>query len=284
MKQYLLWLSMFSMLVIACSRPNADWLKMVETEKEFAGRSVSHGVPEAFTVFFSEEAVMFRFAPMYARPVYQNRKATPGVVLDWAPTFAEISAAGDLGYTYGPFELSKTDSSGKKTSNGYFISVWKKQPDGNWRVAFDNGISYNEAVLVRDQTEMGPMTKATSADTSVERKKLLARDQAFSTDTQTHGVDAAAGYFSDRVRLFRDNVAPQIGKNAALAQWRTDGKRGEWTAMFAGISGSADFGYTWGVGKRHADQDGKESYARFWRREGNGEWQVVLDVSLVWPQ
>ena len=127
MKRYILLLSLVAILAGSCNRPNTNWITLVETEKEFARRSVAGGIPEAFSAFFADEAVMFRPGPVYARPVYQKRKATPGLVLDWAPTYAEVSTAGDLGYTYGPFELSMTDSSGKRMSHGYFISVWKNR-------------------------------------------------------------------------------------------------------------------------------------------------------------
>ncbi|MCX6240170.1 MAG: hypothetical protein NTY07_21955, partial [Bacteroidia bacterium] len=58
--------------------------------------------------------------------------------LDWAPDFADVSASGDLGYTYGKYTLTSTDSIGNITqSGGIFHTVWKRQPDGQWRFVWD---------------------------------------------------------------------------------------------------------------------------------------------------
>ena len=60
--------------------------------------------------------------------------------LTWSPVAADISASGDLGYTYGTFEFRSKDKEGKETVNhGKYMSVWKKQADGSWKVAVDMG-------------------------------------------------------------------------------------------------------------------------------------------------
>lgn len=46
--------------------------------------------------------------------------------------FAEVSKAGDLGYTYGTYALK-----GEKASSGFYVRVWTRGRDGVWRVALD---------------------------------------------------------------------------------------------------------------------------------------------------
>jgi ketosteroid isomerase-like protein len=60
--------------------------------------------------------------------------------LTWTPTGADISASGDLGYTYGTYEFHSKDKDGKPTVDyGKYTSIWKKQKDGSWKVVLDMG-------------------------------------------------------------------------------------------------------------------------------------------------
>lgn len=58
----------------------------------------------------------------------------------WTPVGADISASGDLGYTYGTFEFRSKDKDGKATVDyGKYTSIWKLQKDGSWKVVLDMG-------------------------------------------------------------------------------------------------------------------------------------------------
>jgi ketosteroid isomerase-like protein len=60
--------------------------------------------------------------------------------LTWTPVGADISAAGDLGYTYGTYEFHSKDEDGKpRVDYGKYTSIWKLQKDGSWRVVLDMG-------------------------------------------------------------------------------------------------------------------------------------------------
>jgi ketosteroid isomerase-like protein len=60
--------------------------------------------------------------------------------LMWTPVGADISASGDLGYTYGNYEFHSKDKDGKPVvEHGKYTSIWKKQRDGSWKVVLDMG-------------------------------------------------------------------------------------------------------------------------------------------------
>ena len=60
--------------------------------------------------------------------------------LTWTPVGADISASGDLGYTYGTYEFRSKDKDGKPVvDHGKYTSIWKKQKDGSWKVVLDMG-------------------------------------------------------------------------------------------------------------------------------------------------
>jgi mannose-6-phosphate isomerase-like protein (cupin superfamily) len=55
--------------------------------------------------------------------------AAPGFSLQWTATKAEISGSGDVGYTAGTYQIGP--------EKGKYITVWKKQADGSWKVTED---------------------------------------------------------------------------------------------------------------------------------------------------
>ena len=48
------------------------------------------------------------------------------------PIKSDVAGSGDLGYTYGKYEI-KGDASGK----GYYVRVWKRVQAGKWKVVLD---------------------------------------------------------------------------------------------------------------------------------------------------
>jgi ketosteroid isomerase-like protein len=60
--------------------------------------------------------------------------------LTWTPTDAMMGASGDMGYTWGHFEGHSKDANGNPVvTSGRYISMWRKEPDGNWKVVLDAG-------------------------------------------------------------------------------------------------------------------------------------------------
>jgi ketosteroid isomerase-like protein len=65
-----------------------------------------------------------------------------GPRVTWTPTEGEILGHGDLGYTVGTWERRARPGTQPPDSRGNYLTVWKKQADGAWRVAFDTGSSF----------------------------------------------------------------------------------------------------------------------------------------------
>jgi ketosteroid isomerase-like protein len=100
-----------------------------QTTKD-AARFVSYFAPDAsaytpgMPVVTGAEAIGKTFAEM---------SSAPGFALSWTATKADVSAGGELGYTAGTYEMSM----GGATDKGKYVTVWKKQPDGLWKVSDD---------------------------------------------------------------------------------------------------------------------------------------------------
>jgi uncharacterized protein (TIGR02246 family) len=64
--------------------------------------------------------------------------AAPNVALSWQASKVEVARSGDLAYTTGAYTDAVKDPQGKLTTDrGKVLVVWKKQPDGRWKVVAD---------------------------------------------------------------------------------------------------------------------------------------------------
>ena len=124
----------------------AERRALMDADRAFSDDTAKRGV-EGWTAWFAEDGVMLPAGAPLAegKAAIRARMARsltyPGFSLVWQPLRAEVSASGDLGYTLGRFEASTTDKSGQRTvlQRGKYVSIWKKQPDGSWKVAVDVG-------------------------------------------------------------------------------------------------------------------------------------------------
>ena len=62
----------------------------------------------------------------------------PDMKLHWQVTKAEASTSGDLGYSTGTYDLSFNGPNGEPVvDHGKYLTVWRKQADGSWKVVQD---------------------------------------------------------------------------------------------------------------------------------------------------
>jgi ketosteroid isomerase-like protein len=58
--------------------------------------------------------------------------------LTWTPEGGRMGPGGDMGFTWGHYESRFKDRDGTpKLKTGRYMTVWKKQSDGSWKVALD---------------------------------------------------------------------------------------------------------------------------------------------------
>ncbi len=141
-------LALFSML-FACQTDQSakieKWKQEIyETELAFSRLSEKEGVEKAFLTYAAEDVVVKRQNRLVIgrdslAAYLANFNANEGnEVLTWEPDFVDVASSGDMGYTYGKYIYRVTDSLGTVTENrGVFHTVWRKQPDGQWKFVWD---------------------------------------------------------------------------------------------------------------------------------------------------
>ena len=101
------------------------------------------GMKKAFLQYISKEGVLLRpgYLPIVGADAidYLSQVNDTAFKISWVPTHGEIANSGELGYTYGVYTLATADT----TLKGTYVSIWKKQADGEWKFVLDSG---NEGV------------------------------------------------------------------------------------------------------------------------------------------
>jgi ketosteroid isomerase-like protein len=116
-----------------------------DLEARFA-RAVAAKDRQAFLAFWAPDAAIF---PPTGGPVIGPDKIweewapileSADVSLTWEPSRVEMAASGDLGYTYGRYESRGKRPGGEVvTRRGCYVTIWRKEKDGAWRVVLDIG-------------------------------------------------------------------------------------------------------------------------------------------------
>jgi len=116
-------------------------LTLLELETKFAADVAARG-GKAFASWFAEDGVTLA----NGRPPVMGRAAIAAQAqwdpkqyqLTWIADGAQMGPSNDMGYTWGHYDGVSKDQNGQtvKTS-GRYITVWKKQADGAWKVSLD---------------------------------------------------------------------------------------------------------------------------------------------------
>jgi ketosteroid isomerase-like protein len=265
---------------------------LVEAERSFAKASMEKGIKETFLTYLADDAIVFRPKPIMAKPLYAQRPHIPGS-LSWKPIFADISASGDFGYTTGPYEYRSQPEKEQADGYGFYVSVWKKQTDGAWRVSFDGGIDCPLSDTTTDEIDLKQQRQKISVKTisqvAVEREKgkLLETDMEFSSRVASEGmVNAYQDYSAYDIRYYRNGEQPVVGKKNVCDKIRQQPGTMIWKPMASDVAKSGELGYTCGISKFETLSGDKKSnsYLRIWKKSKEGNWKVVLDLANPIPE
>jgi ketosteroid isomerase-like protein len=275
-------------------KPGDEWLSalssIVEAERAFSRAAAEKGTKEAFLAFMTEEAVLFRPQPVPGKKWMREHAAPPGK-LSWRPISADVSAAGDLGYTTGPYELRKDPGDPVAASFGNYITIWQRQPDSTWKVLIDLG------------TPNPPPAKPTPDFNPLQAKPALAKKQGMGVDavssmlasldrrlsnlSATKGPAAALRlHVAKEARFMRAGRQPAVGAREVEPLLPVEPGIWTWDPARSGGSISGDMGYTYGAFQLQSAKPGESPaqsgyYLRIWKKQPNDEWKIVLDIAVL---
>lgn len=270
-----------------------DLQAMVETERAFAHTAPEKGIRDSFLAFIADDGILFRPTAVNGKQFLEKQQPRPGI-LTWYPSFADISGAGDMGMTTGPWEFRQKSLEEQPVAFGAFMTVWRKQADGSWKFAIDFGISYDKpdapAAAWQLPANFNRSKTEAKADAAKEQAGLLALEQKFSKASEAQGfAKAFINYAADDVRILREGMQPVVGfKEASSALALKTGTRPlSWQPVKAEVASSGDMGFTYGSFMLESKAKGEVSmtgnYVRVWKKQG-GKWRVIMDVMVETPK
>lgn len=248
--------------------------EIVAAERLFASESPRLGQRQAFLNFFSSQCISFSPAPGNAVERLMKRPAeTPPFpfILQWTPVNGDVSSAGDLGYTTGPYTL--TTSEGKQ-SHGLYCSIWKK--DQEWKVVADIGVSQSEALyplnsaFERSATRTGGRFETAPSGIAESLDSRLAESVLKGNELRSL-IELGTG----DIRIYRDNERAVVGKSA-LAQLRSSqAKEISYTVTSTGIARSNDLAYSIGS---YVAGSSKGYYLHLWKQVSRNNWKLAAEI------
>jgi ketosteroid isomerase-like protein len=114
---------------------------LYDLEGRFAADTAKGG-GRAFAAWFAPDAVTLSNgeAPVTGRDAIAVAAtwSPDKYQLTWTPEGARMGTSGDMGFTWGHYEGVSKDKDGNTVrTSGRYMTVWKKQPDGTWKVELD---------------------------------------------------------------------------------------------------------------------------------------------------
>jgi ketosteroid isomerase-like protein len=115
---------------------------LFDLEAKFQKDTLAGG-GKAFATWFADDAVTLGNgqAPVRGRDAIARRAnwSPSDYQLTWTPQGGQMSPSGDMGFTWGSYEGHGKDRNGNPiVDKGRYMTIWKKQPDGNWKVVLDS--------------------------------------------------------------------------------------------------------------------------------------------------
>jgi len=262
--------------------------RMAATERAFAAATAEIGVRDGFLTFFADDAIKVTpgatGAETTVRPAKEGLRAASEPALPlrarliWAPFTGQVSSDGTLGWLTGGYAnvSNINDAARDLLGAGAYFSVWKRQPDGTWKVWLDEGISLPQTW--RDAT---PFRAAPDPDIGTDgspTETLAAAEQSIAT-----GGAAWRSRTATAMRLHRDGVMPLEGRDAATTCVSTAWRAVRFSVIRTEVAASGDLGIAIGgydaTGPDGAPEHG--TFVRVWKRDSAGHWRIVFETSTA---
>ncbi len=245
---------------------------MVESERKFYQTGQEKGTRAAFLEFLADDAIVFRPGPVNGKETWSKRAET-GLDLVWEPSFAAISRSADFGYDSGPSKWRANKKEEKFAGFGHFVSIWKKQKDGAWKVALDCGIENRESDAKPPLQLVVPKDAAKGAPQSFQDTQV-----AFMATARLDFTKAFRQFSGDEVRLYRTGSLPAIGKKDGLQLLGPEQAGLAMEVMKTDVSTSADLAYMYGSYSDMRTQPAAAAhFLQVWQTDLSGAWKLVLD-------
>lgn len=117
---------------------------LMQADRDFAA-DVAEGGADAWASWFAQDGAIIQpgageISGRAAIREFMRVLDDPNFSLRWEPDRADIAASGDLGWTTGHYVSESIGPDGTpQRAEGLYVSIWRRQVDGTWKVVMDLG-------------------------------------------------------------------------------------------------------------------------------------------------
>jgi len=138
-------LSVAVALLAGCTQSDPEKYKaeLIAADKAFCASSIKTGPKAAFLGVIARDCKLLsdnRVGADAVNSIFLQLPAT--ATLTWEPSFVDVGASGDIGYTWGRYELRVPMTKlgmAPLIRRGTYVTIWKRRQNGPWRVVLDGG-------------------------------------------------------------------------------------------------------------------------------------------------
>lgn len=249
---------------------------LLAADRTLAERTSSLGLVGGFLPALTSGAAYLHPGAPLLRGSQQIRTFLESDTLEkvtWAPVYADVSADGRLGYSYGFVR-----SDGKR---GKYLACWQKEREG-WKVA---AFARSRTVPVTDSVAPVDAVPTAPVRGRADPAQLISADSLFAAMSVARGAQPAFLAFAAEDAISFGG-GPQMNRGRAAIGAAFDGFPAgavlAWWPVGAAIAESGDLGCTIG----EATIESLHQYSKYltiWKRQRDGSWKFVADGGNARP-
>jgi hypothetical protein len=284
MKQFSIFFSLLILISLNSfgQESNGRVNSLVAAENYFSALAKKDGSKEAFLKVSDDESLIFRPDPVKVKDFYGKGTVDGPGQLSWVPVYAKISQSGDWGFTTGPYTfLGSPDT---EPSYGQYLSVWKADFKGVWKLALDLGISHQKPLKEPELNFTDPVSikfnKQISPARLKQRQEIITTTDKLYSNTLIKDQNLAHDVFmAENARLLFPGEEPVIGKARINNFVGKNQISIESEPLRADRALGSDLAYSYGIAyvtKKKVIT--KYHYVRIWESQEEHKWNVILEI------
>ncbi len=166
---------------------------------------------------------------------------------------------------------------------GHFVTIWRKDANGIWKVALDVGVNHSQPEKAESEIRTY-VPKSLLLHSESARADLEKMQRSFAESLKENEAEAVINNASDDIRVYRRGQIPALGKTAAKTMLVGQDTKTTRTPVGAGASNPIDLAYEYGEYASELDKTTQRgTYLSVWRLESDGAWKLALDLQKSAP-
>ncbi|MDP3467279.1 MAG: hypothetical protein Q8S11_03025 [Daejeonella sp.] len=255
---------------------------LVAAENFFSAFTKRNGSKAAFLKVSDDESIIFRPDPVKVKNFYGRGTMDGPGELSWVPVYAKISQSGDWGFTTGPYSFLSGPNA--EPSYGQYLSVWKTDFKGVWKLALNLNISHQKALIEPELNFTDPKNIKFYEQNSLARLRqrqeiITTTDRLFSNTLMKDQALAHDVFMAEDARFLFPGEEPIIGKARINNFVGKNQISIESEPLRADRAQGSDLAYSYGIAYITRNKIiTKYHYVRIWESQEEHKWNVILEI------